>query len=261
MFYKRKSTDQVEILDRGNTIELSSGDSFGLLPDLFWFVIRDKATDESPSPMVFKSETHESSENATTESNGSSTVTEERFVGFSQENSEQVPTEDVPLTPDGLDDFQVTQDVDHHMATVDNNETATDNNEIHQNSHHQLSTNGATSHRNSIEPVAETADVATNYDTSEMNDASTTTEPVTIKQEPHSTTEETGTSDNLAWAMPRIMVKREFKTEIKDEPMDSGDGANCSTTGDSNQPRQRICCRYGVRCYRYFRTQNDIFCL
>lgn len=56
MFFKRAGTGELLILEKGNSVQLVAGDSFGLLPDLFWFCIRDNAADGS--------EPHGSAENA-----------------------------------------------------------------------------------------------------------------------------------------------------------------------------------------------------
>lgn len=56
MFFKRKGAHELLILEKGNSVQLVAGDSFGLLPDLFWFCIRDNAADGS--------EPHGSAENA-----------------------------------------------------------------------------------------------------------------------------------------------------------------------------------------------------
>lgn len=303
MFFKRQSTNQVEILDRGNSTKLTAGDSFGLLPDLFWFCIQDETNDENRSlnenpneAMVRDDELGangvtlvESDQNETkaSGSNGNeagSSVQNENHQRSSEKHEKyeeiRVKDENEPNTLEHGENGSSSRENESRVKIEDlnetpetiptnapncrdavNNETASNNNEINNQN--------ASSPNNAGELVTGNANIPTNSEADTTNNATIPFGAVQIKKELLYGTHPSNPS-NAADQMPaqriktepvechdemprpRIAVKREFKTEIETEPTEpDADGAS-SSAANTSRPTQRACCKFGVRCYRYF---------
>lgn len=257
-FFKKKN-GVVQILEKENEIKLSVGDSFGLLPDSFWFCIHDKTDNEKETS------------DKTTESNDKSIeqnvdVTVSVSNDLKRKSSED--DESVKMSKKAKHD---TNECDNEHNGETSNQLVDESNEINPGpSANQEPENYATKNKNTDNNLADGISISathheTNVNANRMDEVTSTSNPAIasppnndpneqdaslnrpIKTELVDTSENTYSSNNVPTSF--ITVKKEFKTEVKSEPENDVDSGEASSS-NRNQTSARQCCRYGIRCYR-----------
>ncbi|XP_055321601.1 aprataxin and PNK-like factor [Sitodiplosis mosellana] len=231
MFFRKKNNIEVNQIEQNNEVNLFVGDSFGLLVDEFWFSIQpsDKGNDVIGGLHA----------NITQSIAPSSSGTKRRSSSDSEPDSTNKKVKTEP------NEFQ---------DDVAINEVANDVNGL---SNGDLDTTLPTDTTNEM-PSTSASNIPQDQNDSTVVDRPIKPEPLdpdeiqptptpTIKTEPMS---QEANIDSTMESTP-VTVKTE-STEVKTEPANNennDDGATTSS-GNTHQPPQRACCRYGIRCYR-----------
>lgn len=262
-FFKKR-TGIVEILEKENEIKLSTGDSFGLLPDLFWFCIHDKADNEKEAF------------DRTTESN-------DKPVEQNIDVTVSVSNDLKRKSSEDDDSNDMSKKAKHDTNQCDNERNGETSNHLVDRSNEaspgpsvqQQTENDTTKNKNiDNQPVDESSTSLTNLETNmnanRLDEVTSTSNPTVvsppnndsneqnvllnrpIKTEPVDTSDNIGRNNDIPTSF--INVKKEFKTEVKTEvktePQNDDDN-NEASSSNTNQTPARQCCRYGIRCYRY----------
>lgn len=255
MFYRKKDAAAAVIqIQKDDEVQLFIGDSFGLLVDEFWFVIEssipvnDVISQHHENGIQTNGDVaqlHSTSGFKRRPSTGSEPDSTNKKVKtepneFQAENAESIG--DVSGTTD--QDMNITANVEQIAINnaVSNGEipsTSTTTQNIPQFGVASAEEPFHRDHRPiKIEPVDSSANEAQSMQIQ------------AVKQEPVDEDEnENVVSTNVLNHVPLdsdIVVK----TEVKQEPTDNSNGATTSSGSTTNQPTQRACCKYGIRCYR-----------
>lgn len=232
MFFRKKNNIEVNQIKQNNEVNLFVGDSFGLLLDEFWFSIQpiDKENDVMGG-------LHENSPTSTA-------GMKRRTSSDSEPDSTNKKVKTEP------NEFQ--EDYVAVVVAATNEETNEASNGLGNGDPHTTLSIDTTNDM----PSTSGSNISQN-----QNDPTVATDqPIRIKAEPLD-------SDEIQPAMPTIKMEpmsqeanvdsstpiavKTEPTEVKTEPADNenGNDGNGATTSSGN-PTQRICCRYGIRCYR-----------
>lgn len=260
-FFKKRN-GIVEILEKENEIKLSIGDSFGLLPDLFWFCIHDKTDNEKEAC------------DRTTESIQNDKPVEQNIdvtVSVSNDLKRKSSEDD--------ESNNMSKKAKHDTNQCDNERNGETSNRLVNRSNEtspgpsvqQQTENDNTKNKNiDNQPVDESSKSSTSHETNmnanRMDEVTSTSNPTVVSPPNNDSNEQNAllnrpiktelvdTSDNIGRNndIPTsfITVKKEFKTEVKTEPQNDDDN-NEASSSNTNQTPARQCCRYGIRCYRY----------
>lgn len=251
MFYRKKDAAAVIQIQKDDQVQLFIGDSFGLLVDEFWFVIESSISANDVISQHHEngiqtngdaSQLHSTSGFKRRPSTGSEPDSTNKKVKteaneFHAENAES--TGDASGTTD--QDMNITANVEqiaiNNAVACEIPSTSTMTQNIPQFGVASAEEPFHRDHRPiKIEPVDSSANEAQSM-------------PIqAVKQEPVDEDENVDSTNSLNHVPldSDIVVK----TEVKQEPTDNSNQATTSSGSTTNQPTQRACCKYGIRCYR-----------
>lgn len=285
IFYKTKENGILQIVKKDDEAILNLGDSFGLLPDSFWF-------DITHSDKILKFDNNDRTNPVEVESNNKS-----NDADIGQEEKEQnnlkrkLPTwlsscnkksrsdddssnSNITLTSvlqlnDVVDggssaDADVSNSISSNSELVRNtavseddakDEPITDEQVLNvittfsvENSNRPANTDELNVNNNVTEEVMQT----TNDNSNELlPEATSDTFSKVIKTEPTDEPKENVNNDlnNLPSTSSAIVIKQEIKTEPNDNRTDERI-VPIKNEPDSTKPTTRDCCQFGVQCYR-----------
>lgn len=212
LFFRKKNETIVNQIELDKNIDLFIGDSFGLLVDEHWFLI--KPSDDS--------------------TNGSNVNEVNGDLIMSNGTKRKIKTE--PGEPDST-----------------NKKVRTEQNEFEENDDLNTTINV----KNEM-PSTSTSSNQSEVNEQNTNEASIANQP--IKLEPLDSNEVEPTAFKTESDDENIDSTNEsglvpIKTEVKEESADNDNNEASASNDVTSTPLtspQRTCCRYGIRCYRYF---------
>lgn len=220
----------MQVLNKDTDIALNVGDTFGLLPDLFWFTVLEREKDLNETPDLDDIVTAEQP------------VVPEAIAEATEENGGHENPSRKRKLPDWLSpDKKIRRSTDHddnaEASTL--NERSVDANDVEERS----SQGNAHVEEALLEPVSTASDAGVNAPVTEI---------VRVKQEP--VDEDEGTT---AAATNQSTYTSHSNVRVKKEEPDSSEEAEPVASTSTVPIRES--CRFGIRCYRYTSTEMYFF--